>query len=100
MGVCLVCASLKNMAKSGRSDEEIMNYKNILKEHRESQALERAKAMHHRQKAIQSPEKYMCMIIDGMDQKKNCLPHFQRSPNDIDHECIVQMHLVGCLSYC
>ena len=47
MGVCLVCASLKNMAKSGRSDEEIMNYKNILKEHRESQALERVKDIHH-----------------------------------------------------
>ena len=52
MGVCLVCASLKNMAKSRRNDEKIMNYKNILKEHRESQALERAKAMHHQKKVL------------------------------------------------
>ena len=100
MGVCSICASLKSMAKGGKSDDEIKNYKNLLKEHRESQALERSKAMHHRRKALQSPERYMCMIIDGMDQKKTCLPHFQRLPKDIGDECLVQMHLVGCLSYC
>ena len=76
MGVCFVCASLKSMAKSGRTNEEIKNYMTLLKEHRESQALERSKAMHHRQKALQSPERYMCLIIDGMDQKKTCLPQF------------------------
>ena len=47
MGVCSVCASLKSMAKSGRTDEEIKNYKNLLKEHQESQVLERSKAMHY-----------------------------------------------------
>ena len=66
------------MAKSGRTDIEIKNYKTLLKEHRESQVLERSKAMHQRQKALQSPERYMCLIIDGMDQKKICLPHFRR----------------------
>ena len=99
MGVCSICATLKSMAKGGRSDEQIKNYKNLLREHRDSQALERSKAMHHRQKSLQSPERYMCMIIDGMDQKKTCLPHFQRLPKDIGDECLVQMHLVGCLSY-
>ena len=28
-----------------------------------------SKVMHHRQKALQSPQRYMCMIIDGMDEK-------------------------------
>ena len=70
MGVCSVCASLKSLTKGGKTDDEIKNYKNLLKEHRDSQALERSKAMHHRQKAIESSEKYMCLIIDGMDQKK------------------------------
>ena len=96
MGVCSVCASLKSMAKSGRNYEEIKTCKNLLKEHRESQALERSKAKHHQQKTLQSLEKYMCLIID----KKICLPHFQRLPKDIGDECLVQMHLVGCLSYC
>ena len=39
MGVCSVCASLKSMTKSGTTDEEIKNYKNLLKEHRESPKL-------------------------------------------------------------
>ena len=84
MGVCSVCANLKSMAKHGRTDLEIKNFKTLLKEHWESQALER----------------YMWLIIDGMDQKKTCLPHFRRLPKDIGDECLVQMHLVGCLSYC
>ena len=47
--------------KSGTIDEEIKNYNNLLKEHRESQVLERSKAtMHHRQKALQSTERYNC----------------------------------------
>ena len=76
MGVCSVCVNLKSMAKSGRTDVEIKNYKTLLKEHRESQALERSKAMHHRQKALQSSERYMCLIIDGTDKKKTCFQHF------------------------
>ena len=88
------------MAKSRRTDEEIKNYKTLLKECQESQALERSKAMHHRQKALQSSERYVCLIIDYMDQKKTCLPHFRRLLKDIGDECQVQMHLVGCLLYC
>ena len=99
MGVCLVCVSLKSMAKGGKFADEIQNYKNLLKDHCESQALERSKAMRHNQKAHQSLEKYMCIIIDGMDQKKTCLPHFQRMPKDIGDEFLVQIHLVGCLLY-
>ena len=75
MGVYSVCASFKSMAKSGSTNEELKNYKTLLKEHRESQVLERSKAMHHRKKALQHPEQYMCLIIDGMDQKNTCLPH-------------------------
>ena len=99
MGVCLVCTSVKSMAKDGKSDDEIKNYKNLLKDHGESQELERSKVMRHHQKALQSPEKYMCIIIDKMDQKKTCLPHFQWMPKDIRDECRVQIHLVGCLLY-
>ena len=84
MDVYSICASLKSMAKGGRSNDEIKHYKNLLKEHRESPTLEHSKAMHHRQKALQSPERYiLCMVIDGMDQKQTCSPHFHRLPKDI-----------------
>ena len=36
MGVCSICVSLKSMAKSGTTNEEITKYKNLLREHRES----------------------------------------------------------------
>ena len=97
MGVRSVCASSKSMAKGGKSYEEIINYKNLLKDHRESQALERSTSMCHHQKVHQSPEKYMCIIIRGLDKKKTCLPHFQRMPKDIGDECFVQIHLLSCL---
>ena len=41
----------------------------------------------------------MCLMIDGMDQKKTCLPHLRQLPKDINDECLVQMQLVGCLAY-
>ena len=69
-----------------------------MKEHRDGQALERKKVMHHREKALKNLERFMCLMIDGMDQKKTCLPHFPRLPKDINDECLVQMHLVGCLA--
>ena len=34
-----------------------------------------------------------------MDQKKTYLPYFQRMLKDIGDECLVQIHLVGCLLY-
>ena len=41
----------------------------------------------------------MCLMIDSMDQKQTYLPHLRRLPKDINDECLVQMHLVGCLAY-
>ena len=41
----------------------------------------------------------MYLIIDRMDQKKTYLPHFQKMPNDIGDEFLVQIHLVVCLLY-
>lgn len=38
--------------------------------------LERAKLAKHRKKAYDEPEKYLGLVIDGMDQKKTELPHF------------------------
>ena len=100
MGVCAICANLKSMIKGAKSDDVKKDcYRRSLTEHRDSQAKERMKAMHHRNKSLKFPGRYMCLMIDGMDQKKTCLPHFARLPKDIGEECLVQMHLVGCLSY-
>ena len=34
-----------------------------------------------------------------MDQKKTYLPHLKCLPKDLNDECLIQMHLVGCLAY-
>ena len=61
--------------------------------------MERKKVMHNRENSLKNPEQYMCLMIDGMDQKKTCLPHLRRLPNDVNDECLVQMHVVGSLAY-
>ena len=99
MGVCSICANLKSMVKGEKTEIEKEKYKLLLQEHREGQSLERKKAMHHKEKALKNPEPSMCLMIDGMDEKKTCLPHFPRLPKDISDDCLVQMHLVGCLAY-
>jgi len=34
----------------------------------------------HQKKCYDNPNKYLGLIIDGMDQKKTLLPHFVRTP--------------------
>ena len=49
---------------------------NSLQEHRNHQSNERQKLYKHRKKCYDAPHKYMGLIIDGMDQKKNTLATF------------------------
>ena len=76
-----------------------MNYENIflnefvlccvdlivkeLQKHREQQTNERKKLYKHRKKCYDNPNKYLGLIIDGMDQKKTLLPHFVRTPKNL-----------------
>ena len=63
MGYCSICANLKSSTKGAKTTKE----KDINKDHREAQALERKKVMHHREKSLKKPEHYLCLMIDGMD---------------------------------
>ena len=49
---------------------------NALQEHRNQQSNEWKKLYKHRKKCYDAPHKYMGLIIDGMDQKKNTLATF------------------------
>ena len=55
--------------------------------------------MDHREKSINNPANYMCIILDGMNQKKMCLHHLKHLCKDVNDDCLVQMHEVGCLAY-
>lgn len=71
----------------------------MLSRHREQVAVERLKLASHRKKCKDKPEKYLGLVIDGMDQKKTRLPHFRRTPKSVDDVCFIQMHVVGCLIF-
>jgi len=53
----------------------------------------------HRKKCYDNPIKYLCLLIDGMDQKKTLLPHFVRTPKNLQEEKIIQFHLFGCMVF-
>jgi hypothetical protein len=57
-----------------------------LQEHQNQQSSEREKLYKHRKKCYDAPNKYLGMIIDGMDQKKTLLPHFVHTPKNLQEE--------------
>ncbi|GBG93172.1 hypothetical protein CBR_g59873 [Chara braunii] len=65
--------------------------------HLEAQRMERQKLMDRRLKAKSSPEKYVAVIINGMDQSKTNLPHFYRIPKDsrIREADFLKVYVVG-----
>ena len=57
-----------------------------LQEHHAQQTSERKKLYKHRKKWYDNTNKYLGLIIAGMDQKKTLLPHFVRTPKNLQEE--------------
>ena len=70
-----------------------------LQEHQNQQSSETQKLYKHRKKCYHTPNKYLGMIIDGMDQKKKLLPHFFRTPKNLQEDNFILFHLVGCMVF-
>lgn len=60
---------------------------------------ERKKLYKHQKKCYDNPNKYLDLIIDGMDHKKTLLPHFVRTTKNLQEENVIQSHLVGCMVF-
>ena len=56
----------------------------LLHLHQEQQSREQEKLAKHCKKCCVNPEKYLGMVIDGMDQKKTRLPHWPSPPKSAD----------------
>ncbi|XP_068687066.1 uncharacterized protein [Montipora foliosa] len=66
----------------------------------EQPAGERKKYYKHQKKAEKRPDKYLSLIIDGMDQSKTHLPHWiQKSKLDGDCNGFMKTHVTGVLSH-
>ncbi|GBG61252.1 hypothetical protein CBR_g19784 [Chara braunii] len=72
-------------------------FQRILDYHLEAQRMERQKLMDRHEKVKSSPDKYVTVIVDGMDQSKTNLPHFRRLPEDsrIREADFLKVHVVG-----
>lgn len=58
-------------------------------------SMERQKYYKHIQKAKNYPEKYMSIIIDGMDQSKTEIPHYMYISSMVSSLWKLRVHLAG-----
>lgn len=65
--------------------------------HLRKQNLERQKYYKHQQKAKSYPNRYLSLIIDGMDQSKTQLPHFVHASKFTSAMWRLRVHLVGVI---
>ena len=59
--------------------------------------VERKKYHSHREKARKDPEKYMAIIIDGMDQSKTNLPNISHISKSLSSLWHLRTHITGTL---
>ena len=60
---------------------------------------ERRKYYHHREKSRSEPQKYLAIIIDGMDQNKTNIPNQTRKPKSTQNLWHLRTHLTGGLAH-
>jgi hypothetical protein len=58
---------------------------------------ERAQYYKSRVKAMESPHKYLSVIVDAMDQRKTCFPYFCNPPKNIANEFVLKLKLIGAI---
>lgn len=58
---------------------------------------ERKKYYNHREKARSEPQKYVSIIIDGMDQNKTNVPHLLHTTKSTQNLWRLRTHLTGVL---
>ncbi|KAL3679263.1 hypothetical protein R1sor_022219 [Riccia sorocarpa] len=97
--VCNFCELYKSKRDKAITRVEKAEAVEALQLHRKQQAEERAAAGRHRWKALDTPKDCAYIQIDGMDQKKNALPHFAKQPKSVDGVALVGVHLVGAMIF-
>ncbi|CAC5388899.1 unnamed protein product [Mytilus coruscus] len=94
---CNICTQIKTKMVETKDQNARMELKRTREQHLLKQSLERRKYYKHAHKARQHPDKYMSMIIDGMDQSKTEIPHFLYLSSLTAGMWKLRTHLVGAL---
>ncbi|XP_066302145.1 uncharacterized protein [Branchiostoma lanceolatum] len=95
---CTTCQQLKANIQKARSKNRAEELKLARKEHLLKQKNERAKYYKHIRKAQDQPQKYISIILDGMDQKKTAIPHYaEKTKDDGQHQ--LGTHVTGAIAH-
>ncbi|CAG2204723.1 unnamed protein product [Mytilus edulis] len=94
---CNICTQIKTKMVETKDQNARMELRRTREQHLLKQSLERRKYYKHAHKARQHPDKYMSMIIDGMDQSKTEIPHFLYLSSLTSGIWKLRTHLVGAL---
>jgi hypothetical protein len=81
---CGVCSDLQTEMGNAKTTAAFLHKKAQFDTHNASQKAEREVYYRHRDNAKRNPNKYMCLIIDGMDQFKLKIPQYEQNTKDND----------------
>ena len=101
---CQVCSDLQLQMGLAKTTSAFVHAKEQFDSHNASQKAEREVYYRHRDNAKKHPNKYMCLIIDGMDQFKLKLPQYEQNTKDnttqLDTKLTgIKVHGVGTYFY-
>lgn len=99
---CTACDAYHTRLRSAKTPLERQQLKDLRRKHLDKQRLQRQKYYSHKLKAMMHPEKYLSIIIDGMDQNKTDCPVLSRHTKDEAPlgQRIIGVRVHGICNYC
>ncbi|XP_063964995.1 uncharacterized protein LOC129278782 [Lytechinus pictus] len=94
---CDICTQLKQSIERTNDKQARKALQQQREDHLTQQKTERMKYYKHAQKARQHPEKYISIIIDGMDQQSTSIPKFYRTAKSISSAWRLPSHVTGTI---
>ena len=95
---CTTCHVLKELVRNSEGEEQA-RYDIMYRGHLREQDEQRAKYYKHNSKAMEKPDRYMSIMIDGMDQAKTILPHHVQPIKAFESDVQFQIHVVGIVAF-
>lgn len=96
---CDKCISLKAKMRAAKNMSELGVYREQMHLHNIEQRSCRSVYYANRQLSSLNPSKYLCIIIDKMDQHKTCVPRLEQTPKSCWGEMQLPIALSGILTH-
>jgi hypothetical protein len=96
---CATCVALRERRAKTRDPQDLEDLNKEVREHHNMVKEERAAYYLRRLQAVQQPQKYMSVIIDGADQSRFHLPHFKELSHANMGNWGIHLHLMGILNH-